>query len=66
VLPNPSSRECPVDEVVAKKMRWGAMPLASLMGALASTTGQRAYRTDKPAVARQDMTVDDVFFEFKV
>src|SRR5204862_557193 len=37
----------PVDEVVAKKMRWGAMPLEGLLTRLEEKTNKRTFRTDK-------------------
>ncbi|MGY3487900.1 beta-lactamase superfamily II metal-dependent hydrolase [Bradyrhizobium sp. USDA 4011] len=57
----------PVDEVVAKKMRWGAMPLSSLVAALSDRTHARTLRTDKaPEVALSGVQVDDLYFELAV
>lgn len=57
----------PVDEVVAKKMRWGAMPLSSLVAALSDRTQARTLRTDKaPDVAIAGVQVDDLYFELTV
>ena len=57
----------PVDEVVAKKMRWGAMPLASLVDALDKQTAGRTLRTDRDAPAGiAGLTVDRLYFEFEI
>lgn len=57
----------PVDEVVAKKMRWSAMPLKGLVAALDEQTGGRTFRTDKDAPAgTAQLTTDALFFEFEI
>jgi hypothetical protein len=56
----------PVDEVVAKKMGWGAMPLASLVEAIDGITGQSTVRTDRSAAARDGLKVDSLYFEFEL
>jgi beta-lactamase superfamily II metal-dependent hydrolase len=56
----------PVDEVVAKKMRWEAMPLASLVEAMDGITGQRTLRTDHSADPREGLKVDPLYFEFEL
>ncbi|QOZ23831.1 MBL fold metallo-hydrolase [Bradyrhizobium sp. CCBAU 51753] len=57
----------PVDEVVAKKMRWGAMPLSSLVAALSDRTQARTLRTDKtPEATIAGVQVDDLYFELTV
>ena len=55
----------PVDEEVAKKMRWVAMPLTSLVEALNERTGGRTFRTDiRPVAPVSDVRVDGLFYEF--
>ncbi|MGY4257670.1 beta-lactamase superfamily II metal-dependent hydrolase [Bradyrhizobium sp. USDA 4516] len=57
----------PVDEVVAKKMRWGAMPLASLVAALSDRTQARTLRTDKaPEGTIAGVEIEDLYFELTV
>lgn len=57
----------PVDEIVAKKMRWGAMPLAGLVTALDAQTSGRTFRTDKnPSAPLKGVTPNELFFEFEV
>jgi len=57
----------PVDEVVAKKMRWSAMPLKGLVAALDEQTGGRTFRTDKdPPDGTAKLTTDALFFEFEI
>ena len=57
----------PVDEVVAKKMRWGAMPLTGLVDALNAQTSGRTFRTDKDLPAPvKGVTQDPLFFEFEI
>ncbi len=57
----------PVDEVVAKKMRWGAMPLTGLVDALIAQTASRTFRTDRNLDAPvKGVTQDPLFFEFEV
>jgi beta-lactamase superfamily II metal-dependent hydrolase len=54
----------PVDEMVAKKMRWGAMPLSSLVAALEARTHARTLRTDKtPGAAVAGIHVNELYFE---
>jgi len=55
----------PVNEEVAKKMRWVAMPLTSLVEALNERIGGRTLRTDiRPAAAVSGVRVDTLFYEF--
>jgi hypothetical protein len=57
----------PVDEVVAKKMRWGAMPLATLVERLNEKTNGRTFRTDLPPAAQPaGLTVKDLHYEFEI
>jgi beta-lactamase superfamily II metal-dependent hydrolase len=57
----------PVDEVVAKKMRWGAMPLAALVTALETRTRSRTLRTDQnPANQMQGIESTSLYFEVSV
>jgi hypothetical protein len=57
----------PVDEIVAKKMRWGAMPLAGLVAALDVQTSGRTCRTDKnPPGPVKGFKSNGLFFEFQV
>lgn len=57
----------PVDEVVAKKMRWGAMPLKGLIAVLDDKTGGRTFRTDIDAAdGTPQLTADPLFFEFQI
>lgn len=57
----------PVDEEVAKKMRWGAMPLTSLVTALSTKTQKRTLRTDEtPARAIAGIDVKELYFELTV
>jgi hypothetical protein len=57
----------PVDEVVAKKMRWGAMPLAALVTALETRTRSRTLRTDQnPANQIQGIESTSLYFEVSV
>jgi beta-lactamase superfamily II metal-dependent hydrolase len=54
----------PVDEMVAKKMRWGAMPLSSLVAALEERTHARTLRTDKtPGAPVPGIHVNELYFE---
>lgn len=56
-----------VDEVVAKNMSWGAMPLKSLVAELESRTKGRTLRTDTaPSVVMSGITVEDLHYEFEV
>jgi hypothetical protein len=55
----------PVNEEVAKKMQWVAMPLTSLVEALNERIGGRTLRTDiRPAAAVSGVRVDTLFYEF--
>jgi beta-lactamase superfamily II metal-dependent hydrolase len=55
----------PVDEAVAKKMRWGAMPLEGLVSKLQEKTNNRTLRTDKkPSDPIDGVTVTDLYYEF--
>jgi beta-lactamase superfamily II metal-dependent hydrolase len=57
----------PVDEMVAKKMRWGAMPLEGLVTRLQEKTNKRAFRTDKQPTDKVDgVTVTDLYYEFAI
>jgi beta-lactamase superfamily II metal-dependent hydrolase len=57
----------PVDEVIAKKMRWGAMPLAALVTALETRTGSRTLRTDQnPAGQMKGIESTSLYFEVSV
>jgi hypothetical protein len=56
----------PVDQVVAKKMRWGAMPLTSLIEALEERT-PRTLRTDiPPAEPMKGIKITDLYYEISV
>jgi hypothetical protein len=46
-IANLKNRRDPVDEVVGKKMRWGAMPLEGLVTRLEEKTNKRTLRIDK-------------------
>jgi hypothetical protein len=52
--------------VIPVEMRWGAMPLASLVEAMDAVTSKRTYRTDRPADERDGLKVDPLFFEFLI
>ena len=57
----------PVDEVVAKKMRWGAMPLAGLVAALKAQTADKTFRTDDRQIVAGDVhEVSDLHLEFEI
>lgn len=57
----------PVDEIVAKKMRWGAMPLAGLVTALETQTAGRIFRTDRDVPAgTTGLKPDPLYFEFEI
>jgi hypothetical protein len=57
----------PVDEVVAKKMRWGAMPLPGLVAALDQQTAGRTIRTDRDAPANMTgLMTEQLYFEFAI
>ncbi len=56
----------PVDREVALKMRWGAMPLDSLVAALEEKTKGRALQTDKtktPQKPLDGITVTDLYYD---
>jgi beta-lactamase superfamily II metal-dependent hydrolase len=56
----------PVDVAVAVKMRWGAMPLETLVTALDKKTNGRALQTDKTRTPPQPLdgvTVTDLYYE---
>ena len=62
---NLKSAVIPVDEVVAKKMRWGAMPLEGLVTRLQEKTNKCTLRTDKEPLHPMDgITVNDLYYEF--
>jgi hypothetical protein len=53
-----------VDQVVAKKMRWGAMPMETLVTALDASTNGRTLRTDMPpSNAMEGITVTGLYYE---
>jgi hypothetical protein len=55
----------PVDEAMARKRRWNAMPLPGLVARLEEMTGGRLLRSDRPAPTGIDaLTEDDLFFAF--
>jgi beta-lactamase superfamily II metal-dependent hydrolase len=57
----------PVDQVVAKKMRWGAMPLATLVEELDKRTKGRTFRTDIPPTEQfEEVTVEPLYYEFEI
>jgi beta-lactamase superfamily II metal-dependent hydrolase len=59
----------PVDREVALKMRWGAMPLDSLVAALEEKTKGRALQTDKtktPQKPLDGITVTDLYYDIAV
>jgi beta-lactamase superfamily II metal-dependent hydrolase len=59
----------PVDHDVAVKMRWGAMPLETLVTALKEKTNGRALQTDKKMTPPQPLdgvTVTDLYYEVAV
>jgi hypothetical protein len=57
----------PVDQVVAKKMRWGAMPLATLVEELDKKTKGRTFRTDIPPTEQfEEVTVEPLYYEFEI
>lgn len=57
----------PVDEAMAKKKRWGRMPLPELVTALVSKAGGFVLRSDKEAPAEAAGAVSDpLFFEVTV
>jgi beta-lactamase superfamily II metal-dependent hydrolase len=54
----------PVDQEVARKMRWGAMPLQSLIDNLNKKTNARTLRTDvEPAKPMDGITVTKLYYE---
>jgi beta-lactamase superfamily II metal-dependent hydrolase len=53
----------PVDQVVAKKMSWGAMPLESLIDRLNEKTNNRTLRTDMPSKEMDGVTTTDLYYE---
>jgi beta-lactamase superfamily II metal-dependent hydrolase len=56
----------PVDHAVAVKMRWGAMPLDSLVTALDTQTTHRNLRTDITPPATDGVEVTDLYYEVTV
>lgn len=57
----------PVDQIVAEKMGWGAMPLESLVAALNAKTRGKTLRTDvKPANPITGVTVEELYYEIIV
>jgi hypothetical protein len=57
----------PVDHEVAAKMRWGNMPLESLVAALDGKTKGRVLRTDlPPSTASEGITVNDLYYEVRI
>jgi beta-lactamase superfamily II metal-dependent hydrolase len=56
----------PVDQAVAVKMRWGAMPLDSLVTALDTQTTHRNLRTDITPPATEGVEVTDLYYEVTV
>jgi hypothetical protein len=57
----------PVDEVEAKKKRWGSMPLPGLISALEQKAPGRVLRTDKkPTEAPQNVVVGENYFEIQL
>ena len=60
----------PVDEIVAKKMRWGAMPLESLVAALSKQTERnngQTLRTDIPPKRTiNGVAATDLYYEMAV
>jgi beta-lactamase superfamily II metal-dependent hydrolase len=56
----------PVDEAVAKKMRWGAMPLNSLVSALDDQTQHRTLRTDITPQPIDGIDIQDLYYEVTI
>ena len=57
----------PVDQIVAKKMRWEAMPFTTLIEELNRKTNGRTFRTDVPPEHPIDgVTVRDLYYEFEM
>jgi hypothetical protein len=56
----------PVDHEVALKMRWGNMPLESLLAELNKKTNGRAVRTDLPTEGLEAVTVTDLYCELAI
>ena len=57
----------PVDEIVAKKMRWGAMPLTTLVDELNKKTNGCTFRTDLPPKGQfAGVTVQGLYYEFEI
>lgn len=56
----------PVDQKVAEKMRWGNMPLESLLAEFNKKTGGRAVRTDLPTEGLEAVTVTDLYCELAI
>ena len=57
----------PVDQIVAKKMRWGAMPLTTLVEELTKKTNGRTFRTDVSPHGRfAGVTTDKLYYEFEM
>ena len=54
----------PVDEVEAKKKRWGSMPLPDLIAALEKKVPGMLFRTDQePADRPENVAIDPNYFE---
>ena len=57
----------PVDEVEAKKKRWGRMPLPQLISALEKAAPNMVFRTDqKPENALDDVAIGDNYIEVQL
>ncbi|WP_198033769.1 MBL fold metallo-hydrolase [Bradyrhizobium sp. WSM2254] len=56
----------PVDEAVAKKMRWAAMPLAGLVKALKDQTSGKTFRTDDEGLTANVGPRPKLYLEFEI
>ena len=57
----------PVDQDMAKKRRWGRMPLPELVARLDEKTGGRVLRSDTPAPPGvAGLTERDLYFELEL
>ena len=64
MMKNLETAVIPVDQDVAKKMRWNAMPLKSLVAALKTKTNGRTFRTDVEPSDIDAIKVTKLFYEF--
>ena len=67
LMKNLKTAVIPVDQTVAKKMRWGAMPKESLVTALDTITKGRTLRTDiPPSGALEGITVRELYYDIDI